>query len=330
MNHVFALCLFVSSFASIPSPPVKKPNTGDEKDYTVYHRTIAQAHKKIADKQYQEALVLYRQIVDRYAFVFLNEYKVAAQLAIQTGEKQEAFTYLKRAIATGWRMDDMKKNALVRTLQGDPGWKAVEHQYDSLSAFYPRSGNEEIRDRVRRMFNKDQRKALLALFHFSSKGQERYAEKKFAPHSEKQLAQLSRIINTYGYPGEKLIRNGYWASVILSHHNSISTDYNLKDTLYVALRPKLLKAIELGDMSPYEFVRIDDWSVTSRSGRKEKQFGHLSSSLTSAELKKANQLREEIGMSSVETMNSLIDLQAQTGMNFYLPSDFKQKINSVE
>lgn len=326
MSHFLALCLFVSSFASIPSPPDKKPNSGDQKDYTVYFRTIAQAQKQMAAKQYQEALVLYRQVVDGYAFVFSNEYKVATQLAIQTGKKQEAFTYLRRAIASGWRMEDMKKNPLVGTLQGDPDWKAVEIQYDSLRALYQRSGNKEIRNHVKRMFNKDQRKAFLALFHFSSKGQERYAEKKFAPHSEKQLAQLSRIINTYGYPGEKLIHNGYWASVILSHHNSISTDYNLKDTLYGSLRPNLLKAVELGDMTPYEFVRIDDWSVASRSGHKEKQFGHLSSSLTSIELKKANQLREEIGMGSVETMNSLIDLQAQTGMNFYIPSDFKQKI----
>lgn len=180
------------------------------------------------------------------------------------------------------------------------------------------------------MFNKDQQKALLALLTLNAKRREQYAEKRFAPHSEQQLVQLSRIINTYGYPGEKLIHNGYWASVILSHHNSISTAYNLKDTLYLTIRPVLLQALQRGEMSPDEFVRVDDWYITSKTGGQEKQFGHLSSTLTRKELEKANQLREEIGMSSVETVNRLLDLQAQTGMLFYFPSDLGKKTIIVD
>lgn len=330
MNCFLVLYFVLTSACSLQALSDEKRPEFDQENYIAYHRTIAKAQKLITHQEYQEALNLYKQVFNAYSFVFLSDYKVATQLALQVGKKQEAFTYLTKAMAAGWDLNDVKKTKFLRKLQDNPEWKMVEKQRDSLRAVYQKNGNREVQSVVKRMFNKDQRKALLALFTFGSKRRDRYAEKKFAPHSEKQMAELGRIINTYGYPGEKLIHNGYWASVILSHHNSISTEYNLKDTLYLAIRPTLLKALESGDMSPYEFVRMDDWYVASKSGRQEKQFGHLSRSLTNKELEKANQLREEIGMSSVETMNSLIDLQAQTGMNFYVPSDLRKKISIID
>lgn len=328
MNYLLVLYFTLNSIGSPQAFSNKKRPVFDEENYIAYHRTIAHAQKLIADQEYQEALNLYKQVFNSSSFVFLKDYKVATQLALQIGKQQEAFSYLKKAMAAGWDLNEVKKVKFLKKLQSNPEWKIVEKQRDSLKAVYERSGNSKLRSVVKKMFNKDQRKALLALFIFSSEGRERYAEKKFAPHSERQINELSRIIKIYGYPGEKLIHNGYWASVILSHHNSISTNYNLKDTLYLSIRPKLLKALELGEISPHEFVRIDDWYVASKSG--EKQFGHLSSSLTNKELKKANQLREEIGMNSVETTNSLIDLQSQTGMNFYFPSDMRNKIIIID
>lgn len=330
MNCLLVLYLILNSVGLPQAFSDKERPASDEENYMVYHRNIAHAQTLITHQEYQEALNLYEQVFKSSSFVFLKDYKVATQLALQVGRQEAAFTYLKKGMAAGWDLNEVKKDKFLKKLQSDPEWKIAEKQRDSLKAVYQKNGDGKLRSTVKRMFNKDQRKALLALFTFNSKRQERYAEKKFAPHSEEQLYELSRIIDTYGYPGEKLIHNGYWASVILSHHNSISTKYNLKDTLYLAIRPKLLKALELGEISPYEFVRIDDWYVASKTSHQEKQFGHLSSSLTHKELEKANQLREEIGMSSVETTNSLIDLQAQTGMNFYLPSDLKQKINITD
>lgn len=329
MNSIFLLCL---AFYSVSFPETlsdKRQSVSTEEDYRAYHRTIALAQKRIAHKKYQEALNLYQQVFNSYHFVFLKDYIIATQLALQLGKQKDAFIYLKRAMAAGWTLKEVKKVKFLKKLQRDPEWEIVVEQRDSLRSVYQKSGNRELRSIVKRMFNKDQRKALLALFTFNSKRQDQYAEKKFAPHSEKQLAELSRIINTYGYPGEKLIRNRYWTSVILSHHNSISRSYNLKDSLYPAIRPKLLRAIEAGEITPEEFVRIDDWYMASISGGQEKLFGHLTGSLTQNELEKVNQLREEIGMIDVETANRLIDLQSQTGMNFYFPSDLGEKIAIV-
>lgn len=323
MNYLFTLC-FCLHLTGFSQPLLDKtqqdtlslaPKNGS---YITYHRRVASIQELIAHQEYQKALNLYQQVFSTYDFVFVKDYKVAAQLALYVGRNKEAFDYLKKGIANGWAIKAIKKNQFLQKLQNDPEWKNIENQYDSISKIYQIRINTKLREVVKNMFRKDQRKALGALFTFGPKRQDQYAEKRFAPHSEKQLKKLNIILNTHGYPSEKLIHNDFWASVILSHHNSISKEYALKDTLYSAIRPRLLKAIELGEMSPNEFAMIDDWCIAVKSGRKEKQFGYLTDSLTDSERLKANKLREEIGLSSIETINSLIDIQHQTGLNFYL------------
>ena len=329
MNLLLTLYLLLNAVRFGAFLPASLPGQADQNDYTTYHQTIARAQPLIARKHYQEALALYKQVFDRYEFVFSRDYKVATQLALQVGQKQQAFTYLKQAIATGWTLSDIKKNALVTTLQRDPQWRVVEQQYDSLRALYQNGGNQDVRDRVEKMFKKDQRKALLALFRIGAT-QERYLEKRFAPHSEQQMAQLLPIIDQYGYPGERLIHNGYWAAVMLSHHNSISKAYALKDTVYLHVRPKLMKALKSGQMSPYEFAMIDDWYMAVKTVRQETHFGYLSSSLAPQAKTKVDQCREAIGLSSIETIGLLADLQQQTGFNCYLPANLVKKIATAE
>jgi hypothetical protein len=108
-------------------------------------------------------------------------------------------------------------------------------------------GGDEVlkkREQVKKIFSKNQWKAFKTLFSFNSKVQDTSTQKKFAPHSERQIAEFFDIFKTYGYLGEILIGNNYWMSVILSHHNSISTIYNKKELLYPNLKPKLMDALK--------------------------------------------------------------------------------------
>lgn len=115
-------------------------------------------------------------------------------------------------------------------------------------------------------------------------------------------------------------RKAYWQldmDVDVSHHNSITLDYVQKDTLYPILKPRLLKAIQAGEISPYEYAIIEDWYVAVKSERQEAAFGFLNT-LFPQDLIKTNQLRQALGVRSVETRNSLVEIQNQTGMDFYL------------
>jgi hypothetical protein len=309
--------LLILCFLAFPAQTARSATRSDD-DYLSYHRAVIEAETAIATQDYSKALSLYTRIFDSYDFVFLRDYKIATQLALYVGKTDDSFVYLEKGIASGWTMKSIKKNKFLGKLQQLDDWERVKRSYDSLRSIYQASIDPALRKRVQTMFRKDQWKAIGALLTLSSKAQQRYAERKFAPHSEKQLVKLNQIINTYGYPGERLIGNNYWISTILSHHNSMSTRYAVKDTLYPHLKNALRQAVLTGQMSPYEFAIIESWYIAISSDHKQRSYGYLSA-LTEMELVRANQFRSQIGLRSVETRNKLIDIEQQTGMNFYLP-----------
>lgn len=289
----------------------------DDKNYLDYHESIILAEEMISEERYGQALEIYDKVFNSYEFIFLKDYRIATQLALNEGQMDLAFDYLRKGINSGWTMKSIKKNELLKQLRNLPQWKSIKDEYPSMRKKYEGRFDLELQKEVKKMFGKDQRKAIKALFKFSSKGQDRYAEKKFAPHSEKQMADLDEILEKYGYPGEKLIGNDIWMSTVLSHHNSISTQYNENDTIYNYMKPKLREAMKRGEMSPYEYALIDNWFIAVSTDRVEKSYGYIDG-LTDEDISHSNQLRKNIGARSIETRNRLVDIQEKTGIDFYL------------
>ncbi len=289
----------------------------EQQDYKAYHLQVIEAEKLIAVEKYRSALDIYEQLFNEYEFVFLREYQIAAQLALYENDRQKAIAYIRQGIVSGWTLKSIKRNKYLTPLLEDGNWKSIKKEYPNLRRQYESGLNQNIRKQVKKMFSKDQWKAFKVLLRFSSKAQETYTEKKFAPHSERQIEALSKIIETYGYPGEKLIGNSYWVSTILSHHNSISIDYNKKDTLYSNLVPILKRAIKKGEMSPYEFALIDDWRISTLYNRKKPSYGILDPP-KDPDYNTTNELRKNIYVRPYALRDSLIGIQKKTGMNFYL------------
>jgi hypothetical protein len=292
--------------------------TDSSKNYVHYHRQIAEAERLIGDKSYEDALNIYQNIFNSYDFIFLRDYQVATQLAIHVNKFENAKQYLRKGMAAGWKLRSIKKNKFLKKLGDDTEWKTIKNDYAKYRAQYESKLNQSVHGKVKKMFSKDQRKAIGALLRFTAKGRDRYATRKFAPHSEKQMQHLNKILDELGYPGERLIGNSFWMSTILSHHNSISYEYTRSDTIYQFLKPKLLRAIEMGQMSPWEFAIADDWYLAVSANRKDAGYGYLNAPSTSQKLT-TNKLRERIGLRTVEIRNRLIDIETLTGMNFYLP-----------
>lgn len=302
-----------------------------EVDFGKYHRLIMNAEKLIANENYDEALKVYETIFSEYDFVFLRDCKIAAQLAFHVGQEDLVFQYLRRGVLSGWEIKQIKKKDFLKPIQDQPQWEAFEAAYPKLHAEYESSLNMELRSRVKEMFSKDQKKALGALFRVGSKSQDKYAEKKFAPHSEIQMDEFIAILSQFGYPGEKLIGNDYWASTLLSHHNSISESYVKQDTIYPFLKPELTKALKRGEVSPFELALIDDWSRSTQGQGSYVGYGILNPPSKST-LDQTNALRASVFLRSVETRNALIEIQEKTRMDFYLPGDgwINGKIDVIE
>lgn len=294
------------------------PTTTKKQDYWEYHELINNAEKHISNENFKEALELYELTFASYDFVFIRDYKIAAQLAVYLNEKEKAFEIIKKGIVAGWDFKELKRNNYLSKLKGEDEWKLLKKAYPELRKEYLKSIDLVTKERVRQMFKEDQRKALGALFRIGDKSQEKYALEKFAPHSEIQMSKLIKILDRYGYPGEQLIGNNFWMSTILSHHNSIANEYVKKDTLYHVIKPKLVEAIGKGQISPYEFALIDDWYRAVYSDRLAVGYGFLNPPLSSS-LEQTNILRRSIALRSIELRNKLIAIEIKTGMYFYLP-----------
>lgn len=299
-------------------------------NYVDYHLQTKEAEELVASENYDDALKTYDKVFNDYTFVFQRDCKIATQLALYQGKEDLAFQYLRQGVSSGWEMKEIKKNDFLKKLQDHPQWQTFENEYHKLYADYESSLNQELRSRLKKMFSKDQKKALGALFRIGSKGQDKYAERKFAPHSEQQMEELIQILSEVGYPGEKLIGNDFWTSTILSHHNSISEAYARQDTIYHFLKPELKKALIRGEVSPYELALIDEWYRSTLGQGSYLGYGILDPPSKST-LQNTNDLRAELFLRSVETRNGLVEIQDKTQMDFYLPGEgwIKGKIEVI-
>ena len=262
----------------------------------------------------------HNNLFDNYDFVFVREYKIATQLAVILNRSDVALEFLKKGIIAGWDKKSISKNNFLSDFLERESSKELMSIYQDLHLAYEQQLNDSLKNQVHDMFKRDQKLAIKALFKLSSTAQDKYAEKKFAPHSEKQMADLKKILNEFGYPGEKIVGNEVWMSTILSHHNSISQAYAEKDTLYAGIRPMLIQAIIKGEMAPIEFALIDEWSIATITEPSEVSYGFLEAPFA-GQVHKTDSLRAAINLRSVSIRNALVDVEEKTGINMYLSGD---------
>ncbi|MBW1294753.1 hypothetical protein [Aquimarina litoralis] len=300
-------------------------DTKSKVSYKDYHQAIITAEEYIGNENYEDALKQYEKIFTTYDFCFLRDYQIASQLLLITNKKEKGLTYIKKGIANGWELENIKSQKVIQQHLTDADWRNIEKQYDDLRSVYLNRIDTIVMNKVKLMIEKDQKMALKAYLIEDEEKQEAYILKNFPKHSEVQLKDLFKIIHTKGYPGEFLIGNNFWGSTILSHHNSIEPNYVRNDTLYPYIRPKLFQALDEGYISPYEIALIEDWKEVIITDEGESLYGYLNPPNT-ANISQINKTRKAIGLRSVELRNKLIDISHKTGINFYLPDWVEGKI----
>lgn len=297
---------------------------GQTNDYTGYHKNVIHCEQLISEKKIDEARQSLDSLFTQFDFVFLREYKLATELSLYEHDYESAFKFLRLGMLNGWSINQIKKTKNLKRLLKDPRWEVLAKEYDSIRETYWSNLNMPLKAKTQKMIKVDQKIALSVFIRIGEKNRLKHAERKFAPHSKKQLFTLDSMLNQQGYPGEQLIGNSFWGSVILSHHNSFSPDYILKDTLYNHLRPKLMKALKRGELSPYEFAQMEDWKAAVLNGYDLTSFGFIGKIMNNKALETVNKNRSQIGLRSIELRNKLLDVEEETGMNLYLPKDWQK------
>ena len=298
--------------------------TDAQENYLNYHSKVIEYEQLIVEEKYTSAIHMLDSLFKQYDFSFLRDIKVATELSVYENDYESGLQFAILGIKAGWTLESINKNSNLRSLREQSEWTGIVAAYDSLHQIYLSRLDLQVKEQVREMFKADQKKALGALFRIGQKSKRKYSEKQFAPHSEHQLEKLEQIINDHGYPGERLIGNNVWGSVILSHHNSISVNYNAKDPLYAQLRPKLIEALKAGELSPYELAQIEDWRIAALNNHELTSYGFLGTIPNDGILETVNVNRAGIGLRSIGLRNDLIDVEEETGINLFLPKGWQK------
>lgn len=301
-----------------------------QKNYLNYHSKVIECEQLIVEGKYTSATNMFDSLFKEFDFLFLRDIKVATELSVFEKDYKSALKFTRLGIKAGWTLESINKNDNLRSLKEQREWSKIMSAYDSLHQIYLSRLNFQLKEQVHEMFKKDQKKAFGALLKIGQKAKRRYSEKKFAPHSENQLEKLEQILNAYGYPGERLIGNSVWCSVILSHHNSISVNYNSRDTIYAQLKPKLLNSLKKGEISPYEFAQIEDWRIAALNDHELTSYGFLGAIPDDIVLETINKNRANTGLRSIYLRNELIDVENETGMNLHLPKGWQNGKIKIE
>jgi hypothetical protein len=165
-----------------------------QEDYLDYHRAMIRSEQLIAEQRNNEAIDLMDSLFHRYEFVFLRDCKLASAIAAFEQDTVAAIFFVKRGILQGWTWNSIKKDKNLKAIQSYPEWNDIQQAYDSLHMRYMENINTALRTEIHERYKKDQKMALKALFRIGDKSQIKYAERKFAPHSEKQMAYLNNVL----------------------------------------------------------------------------------------------------------------------------------------
>ena len=317
-SNFILLCAFSFLIACSGNPK----NTND---YSEYHLEVIEIENFISDNKFEKALDAYEKLFGSHAFIFQRDYKIAAQLALYLDKNERAIAYIKKGIACGWELRHVRENNLLAKMLTKEDWKNLEKEYDQYRSQYLSRIDTTIRNKVESMFNLDQNLARQASLIEDENEQEEFFVNQFAAHSNDQLQNLITIINNSTYPGERLIGNDFWVSTILSHHNSISSEFIRNDALYEYLRPALFSALNKGYISPYELALIEDWKKAVASGWEESVYGYLVAP-SPENISMINNSRQKLGLRTITLRNKLVDIEQATGMRLYLPDWVEGKI----
>jgi hypothetical protein len=305
LRHLFTALVFLFP------PSVSLYSQPSDKNYLDYHQEILRIENLLVERNWNAALELYVDLSDQYDFIFLRDLKLASQVALFAGQPNKSQYFLEKAVEGGWSKNQILSNPVLNHFFKRSELISVYREARTER----RPLDEKLSSQVRKMSFKDQRMAFGALLYIGDAAQARYAEREFGPHSIRQMELLWEMLEKPEYPGERLVGNPEWMSTIISHHNSISQGFNRADKIYPRVFPKLMDAVERGELYPYQLAIIDDWYRSSVE-KDALTYGYLNT-VYASHREACDELRASLGLRSIELHNALVDLQEETKLDLY-------------
>lgn len=222
-------------------------NIYPQKNYCeVYYPIISQAEMDIVNNKYEDALSKYQQAFANVDKVFAKDYHNALVCAIKTANYSLAFNFAEKLILKGYTLEKFRI-APFDVLIHQEKWNNLTNKYDKLRKKYLSSINQSVINQLIALKEKDQ-------YFRVKEGSYKIYRDTIDKIDVKNVADLKKVIDKYGFPSEDLIgiydsahHQPYW---LIIHHDIQNKRYDFL--------PILREATKQGEFSPRYLTFMED------------------------------------------------------------------------
>lgn len=253
-------------------------------DYIEYHRTFNRIDEDVLSQNYKVAIERLDSIYSNYDFIYAKHCIKALQICITTNDSINANKWLEKCFKQGIPVWIIRTNEITNKSLTYSTTQKTLNNFDSLHTIYNTNIDTNLRKKIDSILIIDQKYTrkvndgfvLLIPFYWLQWG----------INNKRQFKQLKQIIETYGYPEERLIGLSniqdsvafakhftFWGpselrdarvQIMLQHCYSTwhKIDFNFKNTLHKNLcngnMPSFQYALIIHKMTPDKPKYIND------------------------------------------------------------------------
>lgn len=287
-------------------------------NYIDYHKRRMVAEQAILDTNYEKAVAIYDSLFTEYDFVFARNCYTACQTAIEANNMEKAFLFMKKGVLQGLKITMIDQDSILVNLKKDTRWENFAQQYDSLRRIYIGKVNWQLRYKIDELNDLDQKwrdKHELHPWNFLWRP---FIWAKWKKVTKKiVLNKLTPLIDSLGFPGEKLIgideswmqcckkkidgTSASYSFVMLIHYFSIPREASLNEKLY----PEIAK----GNITPEDYASLIDFQAQWGKGKYYKglYYNQWHTTKDSTLFPQIELNRAEIGLESLSSLKAKTD-----------------------
>lgn len=180
------------------------PLTAHAQDYIQYQRIFNRIDDDIIANNVQQAIPRLDSVYKNYSFIFARHCVKALQICGKINDSLNADKWLTKAFIQGVPLTVLDANALTKKSLQYPTTSKTIKAYDSLRSLYLNSFNHSIAHTIDSLLKVDQRKTKKINFGFILLRYTVYWPA-WLHNNKTQYRFISKIVDDYGYPGERLI-----------------------------------------------------------------------------------------------------------------------------
>lgn len=306
-------------------------DSNQNNNFVNYHLQINEAEKLIAQKSYESALTVYKEVFRRYPQSFYKDLHNACLCALKQKEFQTAREIAEELVLHGYEMQDFRDPAFSSLKEDAKECAVFESNYSRLRANYLKNQNLRLRKFYWELYKEDQ--AATSTFEVSLQDSVFY----------ENALKLVRAFDSHGFPSIGVNKDtmNFKIYVFFRHYcglvNRVKVDPDMRLTpLYgkmnfdeIGMDSILLRALHNGRISPQAYAdAVSYWDPSNPYGDVaikldfEKEKASLYLNLKPEDIEEVNKRRRDIGLYPISPASEQV--LASTWLSKYPFAEIKE------